>query len=282
MASEPTAGEARLERLRHRLEALEHERAEEVAQAHDALAAAQDRSYWLDRWHVDLNALMRRPGAGLLRASFRVLRALYRLAYDTRNRSGKAVDGARERLASTRDTLQREHPASASDTTPPPASRRLQATPVSDLLNGAVDDEDPRALAALARADAVVGALEQVGRGPRAGEVWLGTGPTAGEVLGVLRSAHPRLECREGLEPGADAGFAIGGWTAAATALERLTALHGAIKPGGMLVLAAERGAGADVTPAWLAAHATPDWRMALYLPGGLEGDRDLYVLERA
>jgi hypothetical protein len=36
------------------------------------------------------------------------------------------------------------------------------------------------------------------------------------------------------------------------------------------------------VTPAWLAAHATPDWRVALYLPGGLEGDRDLYVLERA
>jgi hypothetical protein len=264
-----------------RLQQLERERAEEVAKAHDALAAAQDRSYWLDRWHVDLNALMRRPGAGLLRASFRVLRALYRLAYDTRNRSGKAVGGARERLVSARDTLQHEH-TSGGDAVPPPAPRRLQATPVSDVLNGAVDGDDPRALAALARADAVVAALEQVGRGPRPGEVWLGTGPTAGEVLGVLRSAHPQLQCREQLEPGADAGFAIGGWTTAASALERLAALHAAIKPGGVLVLAAERGAGADVTPAWLAAHATPDWRVALYLPGGLEGDRDLYVLERA
>ena len=149
------------------------------------------------------------------------------------------------------------------------------------MLNGAVDGDDPRALAALARADAVVAALEQVGRGPRAGDVFLGSGPTAGEVLGVLRAAHPQLECREQLKPGADAGFAIGGWTAAATALQRLAALHAAIKPGGVLVLAAERGAGADVTPAWLAAHATPDWRVALYLQAVSRAIRDLYVLKR-
>ena len=30
---------------------------------------AQERTYWLDRWHLDLNALMRRPGAAELRAS---------------------------------------------------------------------------------------------------------------------------------------------------------------------------------------------------------------------
>jgi hypothetical protein len=29
-------------------------------------------------------------------------------------------------------------------------------------------------------------------------------------------------------------------------------------------------------------AHCTPDWRIALYVPGGMEGGRDLYVLERA
>ena len=35
---------------RARAEALERELAEQIARAHDALAAAQDRSYWLDRW----------------------------------------------------------------------------------------------------------------------------------------------------------------------------------------------------------------------------------------
>ena len=48
---------------------LEREHAEQIARAHDALAAAQDRSYWLDRWGVDLNALMERPGAGQFRAA---------------------------------------------------------------------------------------------------------------------------------------------------------------------------------------------------------------------
>ncbi len=38
-----------------------------MATAHAALAEAQDRLYWLDRWGVDLNAVMRRPGPGGLR-----------------------------------------------------------------------------------------------------------------------------------------------------------------------------------------------------------------------
>jgi SAM-dependent methyltransferase len=64
--------------LRERVEALERERAEQAARTNAAIAAAQDRSYWLDRWGVDLNALMRRRGASELRAAFRALRALYR------------------------------------------------------------------------------------------------------------------------------------------------------------------------------------------------------------
>ena len=38
------------------------------ARANAAVAAAQERAYWLERWHLDLNALMRRPGAARVRA----------------------------------------------------------------------------------------------------------------------------------------------------------------------------------------------------------------------
>ena len=66
------------EALRARIEALEREHAEQIARAHDAVAAAQDRSYWLDRWNLDLNALMRRPGAAELRAAVRAVRSVDR------------------------------------------------------------------------------------------------------------------------------------------------------------------------------------------------------------
>jgi hypothetical protein len=69
--------------LRQRLEALEREHVEQVARANAALAAAQDRSYWLDRWGVDLNELMRRPGASELLTAMRALRLIARRARDT-------------------------------------------------------------------------------------------------------------------------------------------------------------------------------------------------------
>jgi hypothetical protein len=71
---------------RHGLEELERRHTEEIARANAAVAAAQDRSYWLDRWHIDLNALMRKPGAGALRAALRAARAVYRLLYDARSK----------------------------------------------------------------------------------------------------------------------------------------------------------------------------------------------------
>jgi hypothetical protein len=60
------------------LEAIEREHVEQLARAHAELAAAQDRAYWLDRWGLDLNALMRKPGARRLRALLRWLRELQR------------------------------------------------------------------------------------------------------------------------------------------------------------------------------------------------------------
>lgn len=57
---------------------IERRHVDELARAHAALAAAQDRSYWLDRWGVDLNALMRRPAAGRVRAALRAVREVKR------------------------------------------------------------------------------------------------------------------------------------------------------------------------------------------------------------
>jgi hypothetical protein len=69
---------AELEALRARVGELERERAEQIARANAAIAALQERIYWLDRWHVDLNALMARPGAAELRAAVRIVRGLIR------------------------------------------------------------------------------------------------------------------------------------------------------------------------------------------------------------
>jgi hypothetical protein len=73
-AAAATNGRAQLDDL----EAIEREHVEQLARAHEALAAAQDRSYWLDRWGLDLNAQMRKPGARRLRALLRWLRELQR------------------------------------------------------------------------------------------------------------------------------------------------------------------------------------------------------------
>jgi hypothetical protein len=69
---------AELEALRARVDTLERERAEQAAAANAAIAAAQERVYWLDRWHVDLNALMAKPGAAEFRAGLRLARGAVR------------------------------------------------------------------------------------------------------------------------------------------------------------------------------------------------------------
>jgi hypothetical protein len=68
-----------IERLRARVAELETQLVEVEDWANRAVGAAQERLYWLDRWHVDLNRLMERPGAAELRAAIRLVRAVYRL-----------------------------------------------------------------------------------------------------------------------------------------------------------------------------------------------------------
>ena len=69
-----------LERLRARVADLERELLEVAQRANAAVAEAQERAYWLERWHLDLNALMRRPAAIRARAFLRAGRRTMRVA----------------------------------------------------------------------------------------------------------------------------------------------------------------------------------------------------------
>ncbi len=66
--------------LRAKIDALERELVEQAACANAAVAEAQERTYWLDRWNLDLNALMERRGAAELRGVVRLVRGMLRSA----------------------------------------------------------------------------------------------------------------------------------------------------------------------------------------------------------
>jgi len=70
--------QAENECLRARVASLEAELVETQARTNAVVARTQERVYWLDRWHLDLNALMRRPGAAEFRAALRAGRAVSR------------------------------------------------------------------------------------------------------------------------------------------------------------------------------------------------------------
>ena len=69
--------EGEIERLRTRLDGLEKELLEVQARANEAVASWQDRAYWLDRLHIDLNAMMRRPGAKQVRIVLKTIRTAF-------------------------------------------------------------------------------------------------------------------------------------------------------------------------------------------------------------
>jgi hypothetical protein len=78
MSATETDQQAEIEQLRARVAALEAELVEQAARTERIVAATQERTYWLDRWHLDLNALMGKPGAAEARALFRGFRKLVR------------------------------------------------------------------------------------------------------------------------------------------------------------------------------------------------------------
>lgn len=158
MSAEPppdsaTAGVsgADAERLRTRLAELDLERTEALARAHAQLAAAQDRSYWLDRWSIDLNAFMQRPGAGALKRLARLVRSSQVLTL----RLGRAV----------RNTVADHRVAAHDSAGPPPAPvptpgfarslprQPLHAAPVTDLLWERLSPSDAASIEELAQAE---------------------------------------------------------------------------------------------------------------------------------
>lgn len=76
--TEKTEQTTEVEQLRARVAALEAELVEQAARTERIVAQVQERTYWLDRWHLDLNALMQRPGAAEFRALVRAARAVMR------------------------------------------------------------------------------------------------------------------------------------------------------------------------------------------------------------
>lgn len=70
--------QAEIERLRREVARLEAELVAQAQRTNRIVAQAQERAYWLDRWHIDLNALMRKPGAAQLRAAMRAVRTVVR------------------------------------------------------------------------------------------------------------------------------------------------------------------------------------------------------------
>jgi hypothetical protein len=75
-----------IERLRARVAELEAELIRIEDWANRSLGEAQERLYWLDRWHLDLNELMQRPGAAEFRAAIRAARAVIRFLRRLRGR----------------------------------------------------------------------------------------------------------------------------------------------------------------------------------------------------
>ena len=67
-----------LEALRARVSELEAELLDAQAWANQTVGRLQEQVYWLERWKLDLNALMRRPAAVRARAALRALRSVYR------------------------------------------------------------------------------------------------------------------------------------------------------------------------------------------------------------
>jgi hypothetical protein len=66
--------------LRKRLVTLEAELVEVQARTNETVAHWQERAYWLERWQLDLNGLMRRRGAMQALSMLKFLRSGVRIA----------------------------------------------------------------------------------------------------------------------------------------------------------------------------------------------------------
>ena len=70
--------EAEIETLRRRVAELEHELADQARRSARIVAESQEKLYWLERWGVDLDRVMSKPGAGLALEAARRARGVVR------------------------------------------------------------------------------------------------------------------------------------------------------------------------------------------------------------
>ncbi|MGH2848004.1 MAG: methyltransferase domain-containing protein, partial [Thermoleophilaceae bacterium] len=179
-AEEAAESEDEVQRLRERVERLELEQHDRIARTNAALAAAQDRSYWLDRWHLDLNAIMRRRGASELRAALRGLRKLYRLTRNARNRLKELP----VRLSRAQQAM-REEAERAREPRGERYERRLspdllRAAPITELLYARLTADDVAAVEA--RLDPAEAAL------------WETSGAADRKRLALAFAVHHRIQ----------------------------------------------------------------------------------------
>lgn len=81
---QPDASEP--EQLQARIAAIEAELLELEARANRAVAEAQEKTYWLDRWRIDLNAIMERTSTQRVLAAAQRAQAIYRVVARRRRR----------------------------------------------------------------------------------------------------------------------------------------------------------------------------------------------------
>ena len=172
-----------IQALRRQIEAQEREHAEQIKRANAALAAAQDRSYWLERWHVDLNELMRRRGASEARAALRGLRSVYRGAYNLRQKLIDQFNALPLRAHEVRRAIENERalaePTGQDDFVRTLSPDPAHSSPATDALYERLDD------AAVAE---VVAALTPTEKG-----FWDAAGPADRRRLTLAFGVHHEL-----------------------------------------------------------------------------------------
>lgn len=72
--------------LRARVAELEAQLADQARATNELVARSQEKLYWLERWQVDLDAVMQKPGAEQLLELVKRLRSVVRLARRTKRR----------------------------------------------------------------------------------------------------------------------------------------------------------------------------------------------------
>jgi len=72
--------------LRARVAELEALLAEQARATNALVARSQEKLYWLERWHVDLDTVMRKPGAEQLLEAVKAVRSGFRRIRATKRR----------------------------------------------------------------------------------------------------------------------------------------------------------------------------------------------------